>query len=449
MFQFRYHQDIKPLMKLVIPLLMTGLIGGLVYFFQTLFLAHIGTKALAAGALVSWLNWVLVVVVFGILGAINILVAHFFGAKNYQEICRVTRDGLIVALLLWLPTFFLFWNMAPIFLVFGQKPAIVELAIPYLHALAYGLLPNFLMIALLELMIGLGNTRIVIFITALSVLLTICFSYVLMFGEYGFPNLGIAGAGWGCALSNIITFFVFFLYLIFHKQYRNYLVHVFDLSAPFHILELFQIGFPMGLMYCVEVGFFFALSLMIGAYGHELLAANQIALQYLGILIGAIFSIAQAITVRMGHLLGAQQKQVAHRASYLGSLLALGFVMVFSMTEWLFPKQFIGLDFDVHLAENASVVGDASVFLCLCGIFQIFEAIRLSMFGALRALKDTHFTLWCSFVTFWMVALPLGFLLEKLAWDQGRGLWLGMILANIFSVIWLKYRLNKKFESAR
>lgn len=445
MIKYRYQHDIKPLLKLVIPLVMTGLIGGLVYFFQTLFLAHIGAKALAAGALVSWLNWVLVVVVFGILGAINILVAHFFGAKRYYEICRVTRDGLIIALLLWFPTCFLFWNMAPIFLVFGQKPAIVALAIPYLHALAYGLLPNFLMIALLELMIGLGNTRIVIFITVLSVVLTIFFSYVLMFGLYGFPYLGIAGAGWGCTLSNILTFLFFFLYLIFHHQYRNYLVHVFHLSGPFHLLELFQIGLPMGLMYFVEVGFFFVLSLLIGAYGHELLAANQIALQYLGILIGAIFSIAQAITVRMGHLIGAHQKQEAHRASQWGSLMAIGFVLIFSMTQWLMPAHFIGLDFDVHLPQNYTLVKDAKIFLYLCGIFQIFEAIRLSMFGALRALKDTHFTLWCSFVTFWIIALPLGILLEKLFWDQGRGLWIGMILANIFSVIWLKYRLKQKF----
>lgn len=446
MLKFSYRQDFKPLLKLVIPLVMTGLIGGLVYFFQTLFLAHIGAKALAAGALVSWLNWVLVVVVFGILGAVNILVAHYFGARNYQEICRVTRDGLILAILLWVPTCFLFWNMAPIFIVFGQKTSIVKLAIPYLHALAWGLLPNFLMIALLELMIGLGNTRIVIMITGLSVILTIFFSYVLMFGLYGFPNLGIAGAGWGCTFSNALTFIVFFLYLIFHQQYRSYLVHVFDLSAPFHLFELVHIGLPMGLMYCVEVGFFFVLSLRIGAYGHELLAANQIALQYLGLLIGAIFSIAQAITVRMGHLLGAHQKTDAYRASQLGTLTAIGFVLVFSVTQWFMPTQFIGLDFDVHLADNHGLVQDAKRFLFLCGFFQIFEAIRVSMFGALRALKDTHFTLWCSFVTFWFIALPLGLLLEKTLWNQGQGLWMGMILANFLSVIWLKYRLKQKFN---
>ncbi len=96
MLKFNYQQDFKPLMKLVIPLILTGLVGGLVYFFQTLFLAHIGTKALAAGALVSWLNWLLVVIIFGILGAINILVANHFGAQNFTNICHVVRDGLFL-----------------------------------------------------------------------------------------------------------------------------------------------------------------------------------------------------------------------------------------------------------------------------------------------------------------------------------------------------------------
>ncbi len=447
MFKINYRNDIKSLLTLVIPLVLTGLIGGLVYFFQTLFLAHIGSKALAAGALVSWLNWLLVVIVFGILGSINILVAHYYGAKSYADICHITRDGLIISFLLFIPTFYLFWNMAPIFLSLGQKETIVELANPYLHALAWGLLPNFLIIALLEIMIGLGNTRAVIAVTVLSVTLTIFFNYVLMFGRFGFPNLGISGAGWGCTISNIITFLFFLCYFLYHKTYRQYLSEVFHWEKPYYILELFHVGLPMGLMYCVEVGFFFVLSLMIGRYGHEILAANQIALQYLGILIGAIFSIAQAITVRMGHLLGANQKKEAARASRIGILIAFMFVLVLSIVEWVMPNTLISIDFDVHAEEHQTLVKHAKSFLYLCGFFQIFEAIRLSLFGALRALKDTHFTLWCSFVTFWIIALPLGFIIENMYWNEGGGFWLGMIIANILSILWLEMRLINKLKS--
>jgi MATE family multidrug resistance protein len=443
MLKFNYQQDFKPLMRLVIPLILTGLVGGLVYFFQTLFLAHIGAKALAAGALVSWLNWLFVVIIFGILGAINILVANHYGAQNFTKICHVVRDGLFLSLILFVPTFFLFWNMSPIFLFLGQKEPIVDLATPYLHALAWGLLPNFLVITLLEMMIGVGNTRVVFFITILSVALTLFFNYVLMFGKWGFPHLGIAGAGWGCTISNFITFTCFLLYLLIDPHYRNYIVHVFHMGKPFYLLELLHIGLPMGLMYCVEVGFFFVLSLKIGSYSHELLAANQIALQYLGVLIGAIFSIAQAITVRMGHLMGAEQYDDAYRTSQAGCLIAFMFILFFSMIECFAPHWLISLDFDTTLPENQLLVTHAKIFLFLCGVFQIFESIRIALFGALRSLKDTHFTLLVSFVTLWVIALPLGLFFEKYYWSYGQGLWIGMIIANILSVFFLEWRLKK------
>ena len=112
-------------------------------------------------------------------------------------------------------------------------------------------------------------------------------------------------------------------------------------------MELVHIGLPMGLMYCVEVGFFFAMTIVIGTYGHELLAANQIALQYLGVLIGAIFSIAQAITVRIGHLLGARQVDDAKKVAILGIQIAVVFICFFSILDCFFPNQLIAMDFDI------------------------------------------------------------------------------------------------------
>jgi MATE family multidrug resistance protein len=150
----------------------------------------------------------------------------------------------------------------------------------------------------------------------------------------------------------------------------------------------------------------------------------------------------------MGHLIGANEYSRAQRTSQIGILIALIFVLVFSMIEWLMPNLMISIDFDIHLQEHQFLIKNTKSFLFLCGFFQIFEAVRLSLFGALRALKDTHFTLWCSFITFWIVALPLGLFLEQIFWNSGIGLWLGMIFANILSIIWLEMRLRKKIMKA-
>src|SRR3990167_8342124 len=130
--------DVYPLLKLAVPLALTGILGGSVGFFETLFLAHVGHETLAAGALVSWLYGTFFCILFGTLSAINVLISHKHGAQDKTGVSLVVRDGLFLAILLTIPAFLLFWNMAPIFLLFGQNPSIVLLAKSYLHAMSWG-----------------------------------------------------------------------------------------------------------------------------------------------------------------------------------------------------------------------------------------------------------------------------------------------------------------------
>ena len=140
------------------------------YFFETMFLAHLSSDVLAAGALVSWLFGTFIVILIGILSSINILVAHQYGAKKFSAISFIVRDGIWLAIVLALPSFILFWNLSPIFLFLGQNPSVVHLAQTYLHALAWGLLPNFLMFALLEFIVGLGHARVLLVFTHRSLI---------------------------------------------------------------------------------------------------------------------------------------------------------------------------------------------------------------------------------------------------------------------------------------
>ncbi len=129
--------SIYPLLKLTIPLSFSGLLGSAIYFFQTLFLARLGSEVLAAGALVSWCAGVFIVVIMGILSSVNILVSHQHGANNKKEIQSIARDGFWLAVLLAIPIGLLFWNLAPIFLWLGQKQSVVLLTTPYLHAVTW------------------------------------------------------------------------------------------------------------------------------------------------------------------------------------------------------------------------------------------------------------------------------------------------------------------------
>lgn len=444
--QNKFINDLSPLLKLAVPLALTGIIQSSVFFFETLFLAHVDQQTLAAGALVSWLFGVLATILFGTLGSINILISHKHGANDDEGIKLVVRDGLLLAGLLTVPAFILFWNMSSIFLLFGQSPSVAILAQSYLHALAWGLLANFIMIAILESIIGLGYAKVIMVFTVLSVCLNIFFSFVFIFGKFGFPVLGIAGAGWGMTISYWITVIVLASYVLLSNKYKKYFSHILNVKKPSFLWELLQVGVPMGTMYCIEVAFFFALTLIMGSISSQLLSANQIALQYMGTLMAVIFSIAQAITVRMGHLLGAKEVEAAKRAAYLGILIAASFMSVVAIFYWFFPSILISADFNVHDPKNLEIVQDIKKFFMISAVFQIFEAMRISLFGALRALKDTHFTLLASIISFWCIALPLGYLLATYFHLGGMGLWCGMVIGASSSTILLYWRFKSKIH---
>lgn len=443
---FSMQKDIVPLLKLSIPLALTGLVQSGVWFFETLFLAHLSTEALAAGSLVGWLFGTLVVIVFGVLSAINILVAYKRGEHDEKGIALVARDGVLLAILFSLPAILLFWNMAPIFLLFGQSQAVVLLSSAYLHALCWGILADFVTLACLEVIIGLGDVRVVLLFSVLAVILNILFSYLFIFGKFGFKAQGIAGAGWGMTVSYWLTALVFAGFIIINKHYRHYFRYVFTFFKPLFLWELLQIGLPMGVMYCFEVAFFLALALCIGIVSSDMQAANQVALQYLGLVMAAMFSIAQAVTVRIGHLLGGRDVRSAEKAGQLGVGFALIVTSSVAIFYWVFPMPLIAIDFDVNNPTNLSLVNDIKQLLAVCAIFQILEATRVTLFGALRGLKDTKFTLVLSIMSFWFIALPLGYLLAiRFQWG-GVGFWWGMVIGVTFSVILQTWRWKKKIK---
>ncbi len=438
--------DLYPLLKLAIPLALTGIVGASTGFFETMFLAKLGQNILAAGALVSWLYGTFAVILFGTLGSINILVSHKHGANDQAGISLVARDGLLLSLLMTIPAFFLFWNMSPIFLLLGQKPSIVSLAESYLHALAWGLLPNFISIAIFEFIIGLGHTRTIMYLTVFGVSLVIFFSYAFIFGAFGFPALGIAGAGWGMTTSYWIIAIVTSVFVFTHKDYKHYFRSIINKNKPSYLWELLKVGFPIGVMYCFEVGFFFALTLVMGYLGSQLLAANQIVMQYLCILMSIIFSIAQAITVRMGHLLGAKDTNLAKRAGLTGTMISAIFMGIIAIVFWTCPSLLISVDIDIHNPSNANIINEIKILFAVSALFQIIEGTRISLFGALRALRDTNFTLLVSIISFWGIALPIGYLLATYFKFGGVGLWWGMVLGASCSILLLYWRFNSKIR---
>src|SRR5690606_26622976 len=153
------------------------------------------------------------------------------------------------------------------FILFGQPERVVTLAQAYLHALSWGLLANFIAMVCLDVLMGVGYARVILIFSILTVAFNITFSSLLIFGKLGFPALGIAGAGWGMTISAWVTLIVLVITILLNENYRQYFQSLTDFTKPAYLWELVQVGLPMGLMYCIEVAFFFALTLAMGMFG--------------------------------------------------------------------------------------------------------------------------------------------------------------------------------------
>lgn len=409
---------------------------------MSIFLAHIDEHVLAATSLANTLINTFNVIFFGILGAINILIAYHFGAHDKERISLIFRDGLWLAFILTIPAFYICWNIAPFLSYVGLNPILVKLMELYFHALAWGLLPTLIFIVLIEFIIGIGKTRLCLIWSILQVSLNIFLSYVLIFGKWGFPNMGIAGAGWGTTISFWITTLITLGYVLVKKEFRCYVNNLIKFTKPFFVVDILKIGLPIGAMYGIEIGFFFVFTLIISSYGLQLLAANQVAMQYIWIQIPVFVGIGQAITIRVGHLLGESEIISAKYACYSGVYISTLYTVIVALFYWLFPNTLVAIDFDINNPKNYELVHLAIQFLAVSAIFQIIAAIRIALIAGLRALQDTSFILLTTLITLWFISLPVGYLLSSWFQLKGLGMWWGTTVGLGLGIPFLYWRIK-------
>lgn len=322
----------------------------------------------------------------------------------------------------------------------------VARASPYLHALSWTVLPDFLSLVLLQFIIGLGKARTNLIFTMLWVPINIAFNYIFVFGKLGIHKYGIAGLGWGATASFTLLTVLLTIYININHDYKKYLISFWDKSKPTYLIELLKVGLPLGFMFCLEVACFFTISLFMGNMSATALEANQLTLQYMGFFGSLMFAIAQAITVRAGNQLGAKQIDVANRAAYAGITVTFCYALIVALTFWLIPHKLIALDFN-NSKVNSEMITMAIKLFSVVAIFQLIESIRIALFGALRALKDTKFTLLSSLIGFWGVGIGIGYVFYHYLKIGPNSYWWALSLGAALNAVLLLWRYRRKIAA--
>ncbi|HHX3463919.1 TPA: MATE family efflux transporter [Legionella pneumophila] len=426
------NENISPLFRLAFPMALSGFIQVTMPMVKTVFLAQLSVDALAAGAIVGTSYALILYFLLGILSSINIFIAREYSAHHFRTIPLILRDGFLVGLILIVFCFLIF-HFIPTFLnLIIKNSTLHDMVSSYLKALITGVPANIFFFILIEFYLGVGQARLILKINLVYAFFNIIASYCLIFGKFGMPFLGIAGAGWGTSITNWLT--LFFLVAYISKKYFVFVLFgVLNKSKPKFLMEIIRVGTPLSGIYSIEAVTLFMMNIFMGKISIITLAANQITLQFLSVMLAIIFSISRAITVRIGHLIGSRRHEMIQRVALTGLFLNLGMASVVSLLFWCCPLFFISFDLPVN-QQNKPLIDLSSSFLLMGGIFLIIDAARVTLIGVLRSYKITFYPMIISMFCFWMVALPLGYILAFPLNNKGIGLWSSLIVGNLLAV---------------
>ena len=430
------------------PLIATEVIYGLSNFIATIMVAHLGQKQLAASALVWSIYLAALLFFIGIFCSVSVMSSQSFGAKDQIGTGICFKQGLIMAIVFALPMMLIILGIPVVLTWAKQDPAVIKYAKPFFYSLIWSILPFNILIVIEHFLIGITKTRLVLFMSILAVPIEVFFYYVFIFGRFGFPKLGIAGVGYGLAVSHFVIATCFVGYLYFSKELRVYsLFKKWWVIEYKFFVEMIRIGLPLGLTWCSELVFFAIVAIMMGTLGVAVLAAYQISYQYLIIALVILFALSHNTAIRIGNEVGRNDRDKIKLAAMVNMMIGFGFVSVFSIFYLFFPKVAIGLDIDINAAHFKDVAVEAMKFFPVVAVLLITECIRLISVGALRGLKDPHFQMVISVFGFWAIAFPSAYLLAFKFKFGGVGIWWGIVIGLFVAGVLLLMRFNRLAKS--
>ncbi|TCP44080.1 MATE family efflux transporter [Rhodovulum marinum] len=420
-----YADHARATLVLGLPLVGSHLAQFAIGLTDAVMLGRYGVADLAAEVLGGSLFFVLFLLGAGFAWGVMPLVAAAAGAGDETQVRRVTRMGLWVSAAFGLATLPLFLFAEPLFLALGQAPAIAALAQDYLAILGLGMVPALVVMVLKSYLAALERTRAVLWVTLGAVGLNALGNYLLIFGAWGLPELGIRGA----ALSSLVVQLASMAALVAVAR-RAFPAHA--LFARFWrpdaeaLAQVVRLGWPIGVTNLSEVGLFAASSVMMGWLGTVPLAAHGIALQIASAVSMVYLGLSNAATIRAGRALGQGDGLGLRRGAVTVLGLTAGLAAAVAAVFVAVPGPLIGLFLGAGDPARGAVIAAGAALLAAAALFQLVDAVQVVALGLLRGVQDTRVPMVLAAASYWLVGLPVAYGLGFVLGWGGTGVWLGL-----------------------
>ncbi len=442
-----YTKEFKYNWQLAAPV-MLGMLGhSFVGFADNVMVGQLGTAELAAVSLGNSFMFIAMSLGIGFSTAITPLTAEADAEQNFIKGKSAFKHGLFLCTVLGVSLFLLVFFAKPLMHLMKQPAEVVDLASPYLDLVAFSLIPLIVFQAFKQFSDGLSMTRFPMYATLLGNVVNIGLNYLLIFGKFGFPELGIVGAAYGTLASRFIMV-AYLWYLLKGKEKSK----AFVTNIKFFVLDtlmlkkIINLGAPSAMQMFFEVAIFTAAIWLSGTLGKNPQAANQIALNLSSMTFMVATGLSVAAMVRVGNQKGQKNflelRRIAFSIFLFGLFFAISFAFIFFIFNNQLPKLYVDFNDAKNLLDNTEVIKIASKLLIAAAIFQISDSIQVIFLGALRGLQDVKIPTLITFVSYWIVGFPVSWFLGKETVYGSFGIWLGLLSGLSTAAILLYLRFN-------
>lgn len=439
----KYKPHLREGFQLAYPVMLSQLGHVTMGVADNIMVGNLGAAHLAGAGLANVAFNFLLLFGIGVSYAITPLVATADGERNDGQIASILKHGLLINVLNSLVLIGIVSVGMNVLNHIHQPPEVVELATPYLSIITYSLIPILIFQTFRQFTEGLSMTRIAMIIVIASNFVNIGLNYVLIYGHFGFPALGLNGAGYATLISRILMAAAFAGFVYFAPRFAKYRLgfSIGNYSKKL-ISKMLHIGLPAGLQFIFEVAAFDFSLVMMGWLGTSALAAHQIAINLATISYMTTSGLAAAATIRVSNFLGKKDYVNLRQAAY--ALLGLAMVI---MSAWaiLFIA---GRDLLPHFyVTDETVIAIAGPLLIIAGLFQLSDGAQVVCIGALRGLQDVKVPSLLIFVSYWIIGLPLGYCFTFVFGWGAIGIWIGLLIGLTLtaSAMFVRfYRLSNK-----
>jgi multidrug resistance protein, MATE family len=415
-----FRKELWLTFKLAVPI-MIGEVGQmLMSLTDTMMVGHLDVDSLAGIALSNALLHIALVFGIGVVTSVAVLTSQAHGAGLRETEVSILRAALWMSVGLGVVLALLLAGSNSVMGLLGQPQLVVDVARPYLTLVGWSLIPALGYMATKMFCDSLGKPVVPMCILYGAVILNLILNYILVFGYFGAPRMGLEGSAWATLSSRLLSMLGTLGYAVFLVRGRIADLNPFKIDKAI-LGSLVKLGIPVGFQLFSEVVAFNLSAIMMGWMGAQALAAHQIAIQCAATTFMFPLGLAQAVTVRIGHSLGKGKKHLIRIIGFGGIGIA-----ACVMTGFALILGFFGHWIAAGFTGDIEVIEIAALLLVVAGAFQLVDGIQVTAMGALRGIADVRIPMLLAYLFYWVVALPVGYMCGFRLGMGPVGIWIGL-----------------------